>query len=129
MSAAPKATVALAFGDPAGIGPELVAKLAARGELMQQANAVLVGDRWVWEDGQRVAGGRRCGRSRRSTGHTGANAVTAVLLYDLSEDGQSTVVAACPSSWCSSISAVWLVRRWARERVAAQGRRVRFPLS
>jgi 4-hydroxythreonine-4-phosphate dehydrogenase len=48
--------VALTLGDPAGIGPELVAKLAASGELMAQANVVLVGDPWLWEDGQRVAG-------------------------------------------------------------------------
>lgn len=58
MSARPKPTLALTLGDPAGIGPELIAKLIARGELMRQANAVLVGDRWVWEDGQRVAGAR-----------------------------------------------------------------------
>lgn len=58
MSARRKPTLALTLGDPAGIGPELIAKLLARGELMREANAVLVGDRWVWEDGQRVAGAR-----------------------------------------------------------------------
>ena len=58
MSARRKPTLALTLGDPAGIGPELIAKLMARGELMRQANAVLVGDRWVWKDGQRVAGAR-----------------------------------------------------------------------
>jgi 4-hydroxythreonine-4-phosphate dehydrogenase len=51
-------TIALTLGDPAGIGPELIAKLAARGNLMRQARVVVVGDRWVWEDGQRVAGTR-----------------------------------------------------------------------
>ncbi len=48
--------VALTLGDPAGIGPELIARLLARSELIAQANVVLVGDRWLWEDGQRVAG-------------------------------------------------------------------------
>jgi len=48
--------VALTLGDPAGIGPELIAKLASRADLMRRANVVVVGDRWVWDDGQSVAG-------------------------------------------------------------------------
>jgi 4-hydroxythreonine-4-phosphate dehydrogenase len=47
--------VALTLGDPAGIGPELIAKLLARSELVTQANVVLVGDPWLWAEGQRVA--------------------------------------------------------------------------
>ena len=48
--------VALTLGDPAGIGAELIAKLLSRSELMAQANVALVGDRWLWEEGQRFAG-------------------------------------------------------------------------
>jgi 4-hydroxythreonine-4-phosphate dehydrogenase len=48
--------VALTLGDPAGIGPELMAKLLTRQETASQANVVLVGDRWLWEEGQRLAG-------------------------------------------------------------------------
>ncbi len=48
--------VALTLGDPAGIGPELIARLMARADLMAQARVVLVGDRWLWEQGQQVAG-------------------------------------------------------------------------
>jgi 4-hydroxythreonine-4-phosphate dehydrogenase len=48
--------VALTLGDPAGIGAELMAKLLARPEAATQANIVLVGDRWLWEEGQRLAG-------------------------------------------------------------------------
>jgi 4-hydroxythreonine-4-phosphate dehydrogenase len=48
--------VALTLGDPAGVGPELVAKLVARGDLMRLADVVVVGDRWLWEEGQRIAG-------------------------------------------------------------------------
>lgn len=58
MTLPSRPAVAVTLGDPAGIGPELVAKLAGRGELTRQANVVVVGDRWVWEDGQRVAGTR-----------------------------------------------------------------------
>ena len=58
MTAGPLPTIALTLGDPAGIGPEVVAKLASRGELMRQARVLVVGDRWVWEDGQRIAGTR-----------------------------------------------------------------------
>ncbi|MGJ7497985.1 4-hydroxythreonine-4-phosphate dehydrogenase PdxA [Variovorax sp. RT4R15] len=48
--------VALTLGDPAGIGAELIARLLARPEATAVANIVLIGDRWLWEDGQRIAG-------------------------------------------------------------------------
>lgn len=47
--------VALTLGDPAGIGPELIARLMARTDLMSQANVVLIGDPWLWAEGQQVA--------------------------------------------------------------------------
>ena len=53
-----KPVIALTLGDPAGIGPELIARLLARPETLAQANVVLVGDPWLWEDGQRIAGVR-----------------------------------------------------------------------
>src|ERR1700733_10866270 len=51
-----KPTVALTLGDPSGIGTELIAKLLTRRDLIGQANVVLVGDRWLWEEGQAIAG-------------------------------------------------------------------------
>ncbi|MBY6206372.1 MULTISPECIES: 4-hydroxythreonine-4-phosphate dehydrogenase PdxA [Halomonas] len=48
--------IALTLGDPGGIGPELVAKLLAEGEATQGCHTVLIGDRWLWQEGQRVAG-------------------------------------------------------------------------
>lgn len=51
-----KPVVAVTFGDACGIGPELVAKLLARPEIKDVAQLVLVGDPWVWSDGQKVAG-------------------------------------------------------------------------
>jgi 4-hydroxythreonine-4-phosphate dehydrogenase len=51
-----KPAVALTLGDPAGIGPELVAKLLARPEPVEHSKVVLVGDVWLWEDGQAIAG-------------------------------------------------------------------------
>lgn len=48
--------VALTLGDPAGIGPELIARLLARPETTTLANVVLVGDPWLWERGQAEAG-------------------------------------------------------------------------
>jgi 4-hydroxythreonine-4-phosphate dehydrogenase len=56
MALTERPVVALTLGDPAGIGPELIARLLARSDLMGQANAVLVGDAWLWADGQSVAG-------------------------------------------------------------------------
>lgn len=74
MAGASIPTVALTLGDPAGIGPELIAKLAARDELMRQAHVVVVGDRWVWDDGQHVAGTRTALREIASIGEARTSA-------------------------------------------------------
>lgn len=54
LSALP--VVAVTLGDPAGIGAELIAKLLAKPDASVLANIVLVGDRWLWDEGQRIAG-------------------------------------------------------------------------
>jgi 4-hydroxythreonine-4-phosphate dehydrogenase len=51
-----KPVVAITFGDASGIGPELVAKLLTRPQAVAAAQIVLVGDAWVWAEGQRIAG-------------------------------------------------------------------------
>ncbi len=51
-----KPVVALTLGDPAGIGPELIARLLARPDTCAAANVVLIGDAWLWARGQREAG-------------------------------------------------------------------------
>jgi len=51
-----KPVVAVTFGDACGIGPELIAKLLARPDAKDVATMVVVGDAWVWDEGQRVAG-------------------------------------------------------------------------
>jgi 4-hydroxythreonine-4-phosphate dehydrogenase len=48
--------VALTLGDPAGIGPELIARLLAQDNITSKANVALLGDPWLWQDGQRIAG-------------------------------------------------------------------------
>lgn len=48
--------VAITLGDPAGIGAELIARLLAKPEVTALANIVLVGDRWLWDEGQHIAG-------------------------------------------------------------------------
>ncbi len=50
-----KPVVAITFGDASGIGPELVAKFLTRPEI-SAAQIVLVGDAWVWAQGQKIAG-------------------------------------------------------------------------
>ncbi|HEV2674954.1 MAG TPA: 4-hydroxythreonine-4-phosphate dehydrogenase PdxA [Aliidongia sp.] len=55
MSASTRPVVALTLGDASGIGPELVAKLLSRPDVVAAARIVLVGDPWVWAEGQRVA--------------------------------------------------------------------------
>ena len=52
----PRPVVALTLGDPAGIGPELIARLLALSATHERANVVLIGDPWLWAQGQLVAG-------------------------------------------------------------------------
>lgn len=58
-----KPVVAVTMGDASGIGPELIAKLLHRPETKTVAQLVLVGDPWVWESGQRIAGTAHVTRS------------------------------------------------------------------
>jgi 4-hydroxythreonine-4-phosphate dehydrogenase len=51
-----KPTVAFAMGDPAGISPELAAKLLAADEFRTGANLVVLGDLRILEQGAKVAG-------------------------------------------------------------------------
>ncbi|UUZ63419.1 4-hydroxythreonine-4-phosphate dehydrogenase PdxA [Polaromonas sp. P1-6] len=55
MSTQTTPVIALTLGDAAGIGPELIAKLLSQPGITAQANIVLVGDPWLWQDGQAVA--------------------------------------------------------------------------
>lgn len=56
MSSSSLPVVALTLGDPAGIGPELIARLLGQTDATQHANIVLLGDPWLWTEGQRIAG-------------------------------------------------------------------------
>jgi 4-hydroxythreonine-4-phosphate dehydrogenase len=51
-----KPVIALAMGDPAGISPELTAKVVALDEVRRAADVVVVGDRRLFDDGAKVAG-------------------------------------------------------------------------
>jgi 4-hydroxythreonine-4-phosphate dehydrogenase len=55
MSKQTTPVIALTLGDAAGIGPELIAKLLSQPGITAQANIVLVGDPWLWQDGQAIA--------------------------------------------------------------------------
>ena len=48
--------IALAMGDPAGISPELTARLAALEEVRSKARLIVIGDRRVFDAGAAVAG-------------------------------------------------------------------------
>ena len=48
--------IGLTLGDPCGIGPELIARLLSLDELRERADVVLVGDPFLLEAGERVAG-------------------------------------------------------------------------
>lgn len=51
-----KPLIALAMGDPAGISPELTAKVVGLDEVREKARLVVIGDRRVFDEGARIAG-------------------------------------------------------------------------
>ena len=51
-----KPLIALAMGDPAGISPELTAKLAVQGDIRASCRLVIIGDRRIFDEGARIAG-------------------------------------------------------------------------
>ena len=51
-----KPRIALVLGDPAGIGPELIAKLLADENEQRRADVLLIADRDEVHEGMRVAG-------------------------------------------------------------------------
>jgi 4-hydroxythreonine-4-phosphate dehydrogenase len=53
-----KPRIAVLLGDPAGIGPELIARLLARPENRARADLLIIGDRRVLEKGMEIAGQR-----------------------------------------------------------------------
>lgn len=48
--------IALAMGDPAGISPELTARLLALSDIRDAAHIIAIGDRRILDEGARVAG-------------------------------------------------------------------------
>ena len=55
-TATTRPTIAFAMGDPAGISPELAAKVLALPEIRSAARLVVFGDRRILDEGARVAG-------------------------------------------------------------------------
>ncbi len=51
-----KPKVLIFLGDPSGIGPEIAVKLLSRTQELLDANVLVVGERWVFENAQRTAG-------------------------------------------------------------------------
>ena len=51
-----KPLIAVPIGDPAGVGPEIVAKSVASEEVFQAANCIIVGDKAVMENAVKITG-------------------------------------------------------------------------
>lgn len=49
-------SIALVLGDPAGVGPELVAKVLSQEENREKANIAIIADRDELEKGMKIAG-------------------------------------------------------------------------
>ena len=55
MPSKTKPVIALAMGDPAGISPELTAKVVALPEVREAARLVVIGDRRLYAEGEKIA--------------------------------------------------------------------------
>ena len=53
---ATRPVIALAMGDPAGISPELTARLIALDDVRETAHLVVIGDRRILDEGAAAAG-------------------------------------------------------------------------
>jgi 4-hydroxythreonine-4-phosphate dehydrogenase len=51
-----KPLIALAMGDPAGISPELTAKLVVQDDIRASCRILVIGDRRIFDEGARIAG-------------------------------------------------------------------------
>ena len=51
MQSSGKPVIALAMGDPAGISPELTAKLVCLDDIRSRARLLVIGDRRVFDEG------------------------------------------------------------------------------
>ena len=88
-----KPVVAVTFGDASGIGPELVAKLLNRPEALAAAKIVLVGDAWVWREGQRIAGTNTQARTIREW-REARDATDTLMFLEMETVAQSDIIPA-----------------------------------
>ena len=44
-----KIKIGITMGDPAGIGPEIIARIATRGVISRLGEVLVIGDRWVFD--------------------------------------------------------------------------------
>lgn len=51
-----KPRIGIILGDPAGIGPELIAKILSDQEVLDRAEILLIADKPIWEQGLKTAG-------------------------------------------------------------------------
>jgi 4-hydroxythreonine-4-phosphate dehydrogenase len=88
-----KPVVAVTFGDASGIGPELVAKFLNRPEALAAAGIILVGDAWVWREGQRIAATNTQVRAIRDWREARDN-TDAPMLLEMDTVAQSDIIPA-----------------------------------
>jgi 4-hydroxythreonine-4-phosphate dehydrogenase len=82
-----KPRIALLLGDPAGIGPELIARLLAEPATTGQADILLIADKAAFEEGMRIAG-CKIGYTEISSVDNPDFSAAKPLLYDYRGDTQ-----------------------------------------
>lgn len=80
--------IAMVLGDPAGIGPELIAKLLADPDTAARADILLIADRDEWRHGMQVAGVDIALRETDSLVFAGNDSDNAARLFHWQLDGK-----------------------------------------
>ncbi|WP_458766563.1 4-hydroxythreonine-4-phosphate dehydrogenase PdxA [Cupriavidus basilensis] len=80
--------IAMVLGDPAGIGPELIAKLLADPDTAARADILLIADRDEWRHGMQVAGVDIALRETDSLVFAGNDSNNAARLFHWQLDGK-----------------------------------------
>ena len=76
-----KPLIAVPIGDPAGVGPAIVAKSVASGDVFEAADCVIVGDKTIIENAIKIVGEdlKMCIRDRCKSKYNGTDGRVVVI--------------------------------------------------
>ena len=104
-----KPLIAITMGDPCGIGPEVIAKALASGEVHPACRPLVVGSAWAMEQAAKLVGARLQVREVASPGEAGRSPELADVL-DVHNLNPEDVTAGQVSPPCGRAAMEWVSR-------------------